>query len=219
MGDRLSVIEETQALASITSIWPTSGNVDTEVTITGTGFQAIQGTGKVKVGGIDAFVVSWSETQIVAHPVGDYEPGTYTLLVQTNQGPSNSKNFAIFPQIDTLSPPEVKFGQQLTIRGKSFGTTSGTSVRFGSAGVGRASCVWTNTQIVVDVPGTATPGTIAVSANWTYGNAVDYTLLLPISSPALRRVETPTPISRSREPGSMPRRGVGRSAWAGSRWR
>ena len=69
-------------------------------------------------------VTSWSDTQIVAHPVGNCEPGTYTLLVQTDQGPSNSKNFAILPQIDTVSPStSLRFGDRVTIRGRSFGTT------------------------------------------------------------------------------------------------
>jgi len=196
VGDRLSVIEETpQAPPSISSISPTSGNVGTDITITGTGFHAIQGTGKVRVGGSDAFIVSWSETQIVARPVGNYEPGTYTLVVETDQGPSNSKNFAILPQIDTIAPStSLRFGARVTITGRSFGTTSGTQLKFGNGVINRSSCIsWTNIQIVADVPWTATPGTIAVSANWIWGNSVDYTLLSPhisSSSPTSGNTDT-----------------------------
>src|SRR4029077_20439148 len=46
----------------ITSISPTSGVVNTQVTINGSGFQATQGYNSIGIGGTQATVVSWSDT-------------------------------------------------------------------------------------------------------------------------------------------------------------
>ena len=49
----------------ITDVSPLSGYPGTQITITGTHFEAVQGSGFVWVGTVYATVVSWSDTQIV----------------------------------------------------------------------------------------------------------------------------------------------------------
>lgn len=51
---------------NITSVNPTSGTSGTQVTVSGTGFGAAQGTGSLVLGTQNGSIVSWSDTQIVA---------------------------------------------------------------------------------------------------------------------------------------------------------
>ena len=51
---------------SITGVSPTSGTPGTQVTISGSGFGSVRGTGAVWLGSTVAAVVSWSDTQVVA---------------------------------------------------------------------------------------------------------------------------------------------------------
>jgi len=54
------------AAPQITSTAPSSGPVGTQVQFNGSGFGASQGTSTVSFNGVNAVVVSWSDTQIVA---------------------------------------------------------------------------------------------------------------------------------------------------------
>jgi IPT/TIG domain-containing protein len=51
---------------TITSVSPTSGLPGTQVTITGSGFGAVQGSGQVLLGTMTGVVQSWSDTQVMA---------------------------------------------------------------------------------------------------------------------------------------------------------
>ena len=53
-------------IATITSVIPSNAFPGTQVTITGTGFGGLQGSGQVWLGGAYGIVQSWSNTQIVA---------------------------------------------------------------------------------------------------------------------------------------------------------
>jgi hypothetical protein len=76
-------------------ISPTSGPVGTQVTITGTGFGATQGSGLVWIGTKYAAVVSWSDTQVVATvATGSATGGTQ---VYQNGVWSNAITFTVTP--------------------------------------------------------------------------------------------------------------------------
>jgi hypothetical protein len=66
----------------IVGVDPVSGSAGTLVTITGIGFGATQGSGSVSIGGTPMYVVSWSDSAIVAAVAG----GTTTDLLTVQQG-------------------------------------------------------------------------------------------------------------------------------------
>lgn len=80
---------------AISGITPTSGPAGTQVTITGTGFRATQGSGLVWIGTQYATVVSWSDTQVVATVAS----GSATGGTQVLQGGvwSNAVTFTVTP--------------------------------------------------------------------------------------------------------------------------
>lgn len=91
----------------ISSISPTSGDIGTIVSITGSDFSTIQGS--VTFNGVDAAVSSWTDTQIeVTVPDG---ASTGPVIVHTSEGfDSNSVTFTIgddpLPTVTILSPED-----------------------------------------------------------------------------------------------------------------
>jgi hypothetical protein len=67
---------------TVSSVSPSTAAPGAQVTITGTGFAATQGTGKVWLGSAYATVVGWSDTQIVA----TMAPNSTTGTAQVRQG-------------------------------------------------------------------------------------------------------------------------------------
>ena len=80
-------------LPHTTSVSPTSGGAGTSVTITGTGFGSLQGSGTVWLGSQSATAVSWSDTQVVA--VVAYGALTGIARVQQNSVWSNAVGFTV----------------------------------------------------------------------------------------------------------------------------
>jgi len=100
---------------NITSVTPTTATAGTQVTITGTGFGASQGSGNVWLGSTYGVVVSWSDTQVVATVAS----GSKTGVAQILQGGvwSNSVAFTIggsdfVPTIGTTS--SARYGHTAT---------------------------------------------------------------------------------------------------------
>jgi hypothetical protein len=79
----------------ISSLSPTSGPAGTQVTITGTGFGATQGSGSVWLGTKYATVVSWSDTQVVATVASGSATGS--TQVYQNGVWSNAVTFTVTP--------------------------------------------------------------------------------------------------------------------------
>lgn len=78
----------------ISSISPTSGTVNTLVTINGYGFGATQGTSYVMVGAVKATSYTlWSNTQIKAYVPSGITSGTLKATVYVNSRTSNGLNF------------------------------------------------------------------------------------------------------------------------------
>jgi len=73
----------------LTGASPTSGGAGTQVTITGSGFGATQGSGTVWLGSTLGSVVSWSDTQVVANvATGFKDSGRATIIGETTEGSS-----------------------------------------------------------------------------------------------------------------------------------
>jgi len=106
--------------ATISSVTPTSGIAGTQVTITGSGFGATQGSGIVQLGNTAGVVTSWSDGQVVATVAPGSASGTAQIL--QNGVWSNSVPFAInLPHIASISPNSGAGGTAVTITGNGFG--------------------------------------------------------------------------------------------------
>jgi RHS repeat-associated protein len=164
----------------IISISPSSGTVGSNMTISGSGFQALKGTSSVYFNNAaTTAAVSWSDNQVVvAVPPG---ASTGTLKVQANNGQSSNLDFVFTTPNHTvtrLTPSSAGYNAPIQISGNGFGTTQGSSsVTFSTIGPGivPANVVsWSDTQIVALVPGTAISGPVQVTAGGVPGNSNVY---------------------------------------------
>ena len=155
----------------IASVSPSSGIIGTQVTITGSGFQASQSTSAVTINNLNATVTSWSDTQIVATIPANAVTGP--VAVNVNHGIYSNQD-VIFtlpnPQVATLSPTNGPVGTQVQVNGRGFGASQGTStVTFGNAAATVSS--WSDTQIVAAVPPTAPTGPVKITEGGIASNA------------------------------------------------
>ncbi|HKV90947.1 MAG TPA: IPT/TIG domain-containing protein, partial [Candidatus Angelobacter sp.] len=164
---------------TITSISPSAGGSGNPITITGTGFQAAQGSSSYvtfSTGG-SAAIKSWSDTQIVA--VVPPQTTTGFVNVSVNSTPSNYVDYAIPGQsISSLTPNTGPVGTQVTIAGTAFGSPQGTSTLTFNGQTATINS-WTNTQIVATVPVTAPTGPAVVTVGGVNSNAVTFTVPPP----------------------------------------
>lgn len=133
------------------SMKPTSGNVWSSVTLTGSYFGSPSGDSYVSFGGTRATsVTSWTDTQIVC----DVPPGAAGVVpvkVTTKGGTSGGIDFSVIPWLDHLSSDSGPPGTPVTLFGSGFGGTQGTS--FVSFGGTRAVCTsWKDDQVTCTVP-------------------------------------------------------------------
>ena len=162
---------------NITSVTPTTGVAGTQVTVTGSGFGATQGSGKVWLGSTYGVVVSWSDTQVVATIASGAKSGT----VQVLQGGvwSNSVNLTVVtPNITSVTPTTGVAGTQITIAGSGFGATQGS----GKVWLGSTYGVvvsWSDAQVVATIASGAKSGTVQVLQGGVWSNSVNLTVVTP----------------------------------------
>ncbi len=151
----------------ITAISPSNGPVGTQVTVSGVGFGATQGTSTLKFQGIAADVISsWSDTQIVATVPSAAITGYIQATVLNVTSHAGDVYFTVpLPQITSISPSSGTPGTQVTVSGSGFRSTQvvgGNSSTLSFNGVGAAITTWSNTQIVATVPASATTGPVKI---------------------------------------------------------
>ena len=149
----------------ITSLSPTSGTVGTVVTIRGKYFGPNQGSSVVSFNGVPATAyTSWSNTTIkCAVPSG---ATTGPVVVTTSVGASSGEALTVKPPaINALSPTSGTVGTVVTIRGKYFGPSQGSSVVSFNGVPATAYTSWSNTAIKCAVPSGATTGPVVVTTS------------------------------------------------------
>ena len=160
--DSGSTLNSTYTNPIVYNLSPVYGPAGTSVTITGTNFGASQGGSTVTFNGIAASPTSWTDTSIVVPAPGGVTTGP--VIVTIGGVPTNALALATFtvpPTIASLSPASGPVGTSVTISGQNFGATQGNSfVTFNGTGGNPTS--WSNTSIVVPVPGGATSGDVQV---------------------------------------------------------
>jgi len=157
----------------INSISPAGVSTGDTITISGVGYDFSQGTGKVKVGGVEATdVVSWGENKIkVKVPSGVISgngssgggsDNQVVVKVTTAEGASNELNLTLGPpELDSVSPAEGPVGTQVTLKGDLFGAEQRESkVYFGSLEASTRS--WSNGELTAFVPTGATSSEVRV---------------------------------------------------------
>jgi hypothetical protein len=159
---------------SITTVSPSSGTAGTQVTIFGSGFGSVQGTGTVWLGTNLGTVVSWSSTQIVA----TISTGSQSGIAQVQQNGTSSNTVPLTvgaATISTVAPPVGVPGTQVTITGSGFGASQGT----GQVWLGTHNGVvvsWGDTQIVAEVATGSISGNVQVLQNGVMSNKVPFTV-------------------------------------------
>ncbi len=169
----------------VSSVAPLSGTAGTAVTISGSNFGTATGT--VKFNGTTASITSWSSTSITTSVPALATSGG--LVVTTSIGiASNSTSFTIpAPNISNISPGTARAGTPVTISGTNFGSVAGTVTFNGIAG---SPTSWSNTQIAVPVPATATTGPVIVTQGGA-SNSVNFTVIPPPSISSLTPASGP----------------------------
>ena len=163
---------------SIISLDPTSGEVDTSVTITGVHFGATKGASTVTFNGVTvATYTSWSDTAITV-PV-PATAATGPVVVTVGGQVSNGVTFTVTvpaPSITGLNPTEGRVGASVAISGENFGASRGTStVTFNGTPVATYT-IWSDTSITVPVPATAATGPVVVMLGGQVSNGVEFTV-------------------------------------------
>jgi len=159
---------------AISRVTPTSGLGGTQVTITGSGFGAVQGSGIVLLGDGPGVVTSWSDGQVVA----TVAPGASSGRAQILQSGvwSNSVPFTInSPHIASIGPNSGAAGTQVTINGNGFGATQGNGVVWIGSTAGVVAS-WSDTQVIANVASSALSGVAKIQQNGSWSNAVTFTV-------------------------------------------
>src|SRR5207245_1417195 len=150
----------------ITSFTPTSGQVGTTVTLTGSGFTGAIG---VAFNGTSATFTVVSGTQITATVPSGATVGPISVRNSTSTF-TGGQVFTELPAITSFSPTSGILGTKVTITGTSF--TGATDVRFygiptcdSRYGFSATYTVVSDTQISTSVPSGATTGKIGVTNN------------------------------------------------------
>jgi hypothetical protein len=144
-----SAINFTVITPNVTGVTPASAMAGTQVTFTGTGFGATQGSGNVWLGSSYGVVVSWSDTQVVATVASGSKSGTAQIL----QGGvwSDVVNFTITtPKVTNVTPTSAMAGTQVTFTGTGFGATQGSGNVWLGSSYGTVVS-WSDTQVVATV--------------------------------------------------------------------
>ncbi|MCL5037484.1 MAG: IPT/TIG domain-containing protein, partial [Chloroflexi bacterium] len=132
--------------------------------VIGQGFGPSQGTGSLVAfqGGVNAPLATlWTETQIIVKvPAGAISGPVY---VNRAGIASNGQNLPIATSFQSFTPANGSMGTLITINGAGFGSTQGTRFGLGLTVAQIASnpeyfVSWTDTQLIVKVPGGATSG-------------------------------------------------------------
>jgi RHS repeat-associated protein len=159
----------------ITGFTPTTGPVNTSVTINGANFTAAT---SVKFNGTAAtFTVNTSIKITAAVPAG---ATTGKITVTTSAGTATStSNFTVKPNITSFTPTSGAVGASVTITGTTF--TGATSVKFN--GTSATFHVDLSTQITTTVPANATTGPISVTtAGGTATSSTSFTVAPRLTS-------------------------------------
>jgi RHS repeat-associated protein len=145
----------------ISSLTPPAAAIGDQVTLTGYGFGATQGSGNVKFNGTTAGYVFWSDTSVTVSVLTGSTTGPATLTM--NGVTSNGVTFTVLEalSVTSTSPTYGAVGSSVTITGTGFGATQSTSTAYFNGTVASITS-WSDTAIDAVVPSGASTGSVSV---------------------------------------------------------
>jgi hypothetical protein len=163
----------------ITGVTPMPAPAGASVTIVGSGFGTSQGDGVVVIGGIQASVISWSDTTIVVSvPNGAASSGAAQVFgngYASNQFPFNIGPINI-PTIAGLLFSQGAVGMGFVVTGTNFGVVQGAStITLGATPLTVIS--WGASTITVQIPANAVSGNIVVTVGGAPSFPVTFTVV------------------------------------------
>jgi len=168
----------TVSTPNIVGVTPTSGTSGTQVTVSGSGFGSVQGSGQVWLGTAQGQVSSWSDTQVVATVASDSKSGNAQIL--QNGVLSNSVAFTVTgtPHITGITPKTGSVGTVVTIRGTGFGYAQGNGVVWIG---GRYASVtgWSDTLVLASLEAGAVSGSLKIQQDGVWSNSVAFAVKVP----------------------------------------
>jgi hypothetical protein len=158
----------------IATVTPTAGVAGTQVTISGSGFGATQGSGRVLLGTAYGKVLSWADGQVVAIVAIGSSSGNAQILEGSLA--SNSLPFSVItPKISSVTPTTGSAGTQVTISGSGFGTLQDNGqVWLGTVPAQVTS--WSDAQVVATVAASALSGNAQVLQGGVFSNSIRFTV-------------------------------------------
>ncbi|WP_162051915.1 IPT/TIG domain-containing protein [Pontibacter pamirensis] len=180
-------------LPQVTALPTTPFNTGSNVTITGTNLDLVKAIMFTGVGeAVVTEFVSQTPTQIVAQIPANAATGPLTLVAMSDVEVETTQYLiVVLPAVTALSPNAVRHGQNLTITGTNLNLVE--EIQF--TGVGEANVSefvdQSATQIVVEVPGNASTGTLTMVAS--SGVEVETTQQVNIVLPVITSL-SPSPV-------------------------
>ncbi|RDV16157.1 hypothetical protein DXT99_05670 [Pontibacter diazotrophicus] len=172
-------------LPQVTALPTTPFNTGSNLTITGTNLDLVKAIMFTGVGeAVVTEFVSQTPTQIVAQIPANAATGPLTLVALSDVEVETTQEITVvLPAVTALSPSAVRHGQNLTITGTNLNLVE--EIQF--TGVGEANVSefvsQSATQIVVEVPGNASTGTLTMVTS--SGVEVETTQEVNISLPTI----------------------------------
>ena len=166
VGNLTSISRQSSALVSVIDFNPSSGPVESTVTIYGTGFSPTPSENTVTFNGTAASVSSASPTQLVATVPAGATTGTIGVTAPAGSA-SSSSPFTVTatsgaPTITSFTPTIATPGTAVSITGTNFeATPTNNRLRFNIVPAPITSSTATN--ISVPVPGGATSGRLSLA--------------------------------------------------------
>jgi RHS repeat-associated protein len=145
----------------VSAVTPASAPVGGSVTVTGTGFGALQNGSQIEFNSLAGNVTSWSATSVTLTVPSGATSGP--LLVAEDGVNSNSVSFTVTEalSVTALNPNVGPVGSSVTITGTGFSASPGNStVSFN--GIPTTTTAWSDTQITAIVPAGTTTGPVSV---------------------------------------------------------
>lgn len=168
---------------TIEEISPTSGEVGSTVTITGTNFSPKATENTVSFNGTFATVNASTITTIATLVPDGTTSGPIKISVQgkTVIGPVFTVNQPPMPSITSIAPISGTVGTEVTIIGTNFSTTASENI-VSFNGTQSTVTVSTGTSITTTVPIGATSGTVSVVVNNQTANGPNFSVEIPSTS-------------------------------------
>ncbi len=196
----------------ISSISPSTGRAGDQITITGTGFDNVQGSGNVWLGSTYASAISsWSNTQVVATIASGSSSGGAQIL-QGGVWSNYVSLTVVTPHITSISSSSGRAGDQITITGTGFGSSQGSgNVWLGSTYGTVVS--WSDTQVVASIVSGATSGVAQILQGGVWSNTAGLTVITPNITSI-----SPSSSGRSGDQITITGTGFGSSQGSGNVW-